>query len=122
MTGIDGFLAIEHNDSEVLDYRSGDVGEEGLQAEHPDETPLKRGPGAAGYYHPEFLGSAPRVCDPCHLRFLRRPGQGKEPLLAYRHVAIWVTQHPLIRQGAEPMRPKGGIDPYDTPQIGVIAA
>jgi hypothetical protein len=30
MTGIDGFLAIEHNDSEVLDYRSGDVGEEGL--------------------------------------------------------------------------------------------
>src|SRR5712692_10375508 len=54
MTGIDGFLAFEHNDGEVLDYRGRDVSEEGLQAEHPDETPLKRGPGEAGYHHPEF--------------------------------------------------------------------
>ena len=103
MTGIDGYLAIEHNYGEVLDYCSHDVGEEGVQAEHPDETPLKRGPADAGHHHPEFLSSASRVYDPCHVRLLRRPGQGQEPLLASRCVVIWVTQHRLVRQGAEPM-------------------
>src|SRR6266849_3273696 len=48
------------------------------------------------------------VYDPHHLRFLRRPGQGQESLLAYRHVAIGVAQRPLVRQGAEPMGPEGG--------------
>jgi hypothetical protein len=122
MTGIDGFRALEHHDSEVLDDRGRDGGEEGLQAEHPDETPLKRGPADAGYHHPEFLRGASGVCDPYHPRFLRRPGQGQELLLAYRHVAIGVAQRPLVRQGAERMGPEVGIDPYDALQIGVIAA
>src|SRR4029450_7570402 len=113
MTSIDGFLAIEHNDSEVLDYRSCDMGEEGLQAEHPDETPLKRGAGDAAHHHPEFLGGASGVCDPYHLGFLSCPGQGQEPLLACRHVAIGVAQHLLVRQGAKTMGPEGGIDPHD---------
>ena len=122
MTGIDGFLALEHHDGEVLNNRGRDVGEKGLQAEHPDETPLKRGPGAAGYHHPEFLGGASGVCDPYHLRFLRRPGQGQEPLLAYWHIAIGVAQHPLVCQGAERMRPEGVINPHEALQIGVITA
>src|SRR5262245_41677106 len=108
MASIDRLFAIEHNDSEVLNYRGRDVGEEGLQAEHPNETPLKRGPSDAGHHHPEFLGSAPRVYDPCHLCFLRCPGQGQELLACWR-LAIGITQHSLVCQRAEPMDPKGGI-------------
>src|SRR5687768_8406718 len=121
MTGIDGFLAIEHNDSKVLNNLGRHVGQEGLQAEHSNEASLKRGPGDTGYHYPEFLGGISGVCDPYHLCFLRRPGQGQEPLLAYRYVTIWVPQYSLVRQGAEPMGPEGGIDPHDALQIGVVA-
>ena len=102
MTGVDGFLALVYNDSEVIDYLGRDGGKEGLQAEHPDETPLKRGPGDTGYHHPEFWGGISGVCDPYHLRFLRRPGQGQEPLLAYRHVTIWVAQYSSSARGPSP--------------------
>jgi hypothetical protein len=122
MTGVNGFLTFEDNDSEIIDYLGRDGGEEGLQAEHPDETPLKCSPGDTGYHHPEFWGGISGACDSYHLRFLRHPGQGQESLLAYRHVTIWVAHYSLVRQGAEPMGPEGGIDPHDALQIGIVAA